>query len=136
MHIDFGFLLTNSPGGNIGFEAPSFKLTAEYVAVMGGPTSAMFQMYRKLCARAFLAARKHRMRIILLVQMMLSGNEHLPCFRGGPEAVMAGLRSRFMEGATERQCQAAVYKLVDDAMSSWRTAIYDVYQQRAQGVRM
>jgi hypothetical protein len=29
-----------------------------------------------------------------------------------------------------------VYKLVDDAMSSWRTAIYDVYQQRAQGVRM
>jgi phosphatidylinositol kinase/protein kinase (PI-3 family) len=136
MHIDFGFLLTNSPGGNIGFEAPSFKLTQEYVAVMGGPSSPMFQMYRKLCARAFLAARKHRMHIILLVQMMLHGNGHLPCFRGGPEAVMAGLRSRFMEGATERQCQAAVYKLVDDAMSSWRTQLYDLYQHRAQGVRI
>lgn len=33
MHIDFGFLLSNSPGKNIGFESAPFKLTREWVQV-------------------------------------------------------------------------------------------------------
>jgi hypothetical protein len=32
VHIDFGFMLSNSPG-NIGFEAAPFKLPLEYVEV-------------------------------------------------------------------------------------------------------
>lgn len=32
IHIDFGFMLSNSPG-NIGFEAAPFKLPLEYVEV-------------------------------------------------------------------------------------------------------
>ncbi len=35
VHIDFGFMLTNSPG-NFGFEAAPFKLPLEYVEVLGG----------------------------------------------------------------------------------------------------
>jgi len=31
VHIDFGFMLSNSPGGNINFESCPFKLTQEYV---------------------------------------------------------------------------------------------------------
>ncbi|KAJ8454205.1 hypothetical protein ONZ45_g19394 [Pleurotus djamor] len=34
IHIDFGFMLSNSPG-NIGFEAAPFKLPPEYVEVLG-----------------------------------------------------------------------------------------------------
>jgi phosphatidylinositol 4-kinase len=34
VHIDFGFLFTTSPGGSIEKKVP-FKLTSEYVAVMG-----------------------------------------------------------------------------------------------------
>ena len=34
IHIDFGFMLSNCPG-NIAFEA-AFKMTREYVDVMGG----------------------------------------------------------------------------------------------------
>jgi hypothetical protein len=135
LHIDFGFLLTNSPGGNIGFEAAPFKLTQEFVQVMGGPRSALFATFRKLCVRAFLAVRKHRQRIIVLVHMMLSGNEHLPCFVQGPRAVMAGLRARFAEAATERQCVALVHSLVDSSMDNWRTRWYDSYQRVAQGIR-
>ena len=36
VHIDFGFLLSNSPGKNLGFEAAPFKLTGEWVELMGG----------------------------------------------------------------------------------------------------
>ena len=39
VHIDFGFLLSNSPGKNIGFESAPFKLTREWVDVMGGTAS-------------------------------------------------------------------------------------------------
>ena len=135
MHIDFGFLFTNSPGGNIGFEAAPFKLTQEFVDVLGGAGSSLFYTYRKLCVRAFLAARKHRTEIILLVQMMLSGNEHLPCFVGGARAVMDGLSARFHAGLSERECQAMVHGLIDSSMDNWRTRAYDYYQNRAQGIR-
>jgi phosphatidylinositol 4-kinase len=136
LHIDFGFLLTNSPGGNLGFEA-GFKLTAEYIAVLGGPRGALFATYRKLCVRAFLALRQQRARVILLVQMTMAGNEGLPCFQGGARAVMAGLRARFREeaGDNEREVVAFVNRLIDANMGSWRTSVYDAIQRYSQGVR-
>lgn len=36
IHIDFGFLLGRSPGGDLGFEDASFKLTQEMIDVLGG----------------------------------------------------------------------------------------------------
>jgi phosphatidylinositol kinase/protein kinase (PI-3 family) len=125
--------LTNSPGGNIGFEI-SPKLTQEFVEVMDGPRSALFSTFRKLCVRAFLAARKHRQRILVLVEMMLTGNSDLPCFRGGPRAVMAGLRARFFETASERACVNLVHGLIDRSLDNWRSRWYDAYQRWAQGV--
>ena len=47
IHIDFGFILSNSPGKNIGFETSPFKLTNEYVEVRGTgrlTTSTRFQI--------------------------------------------------------------------------------------------
>lgn len=38
IHIDFGFILGMSPGG-INFESSPFKLTEEYVILMGGKDS-------------------------------------------------------------------------------------------------
>lgn len=52
IHIDFGFMLSNSPG-SVGFEAAPFKLTHEYVDVLGGVGSPDYEDYKKLCKQAF-----------------------------------------------------------------------------------
>jgi phosphatidylinositol kinase/protein kinase (PI-3 family) len=52
VHIDFGFMLSNSPG-SVGFEAAPFKLTHEYVDVLGGLGSPDYEDYKKLCKQAF-----------------------------------------------------------------------------------
>jgi phosphatidylinositol 4-kinase B len=52
IHIDFGFMLSNSPG-SVGFEAAPFKLTQDYVDVLGGVGSPGFDDYKKLCKQAF-----------------------------------------------------------------------------------
>ena len=52
VHIDFGFMLSNSPG-SVGFEAAPFKLTYEYVEVLGGVGSPEFDDFKRLCKQAF-----------------------------------------------------------------------------------
>lgn len=52
IHIDFGFLLSNSPG-SVGFEAAPFKLTHEYVEVLGGVGSPEWEDFKALCKQAF-----------------------------------------------------------------------------------
>ena len=52
IHIDFGFMLSNSPG-SVGFEAAPFKLTHEYVGVLGGLGSPDYDDYKKMCKQAF-----------------------------------------------------------------------------------
>lgn len=62
IHIDFGFMLSNSPG-NIGFEAAPFKLPLEYIEVLGGLDSPAYREFRKLFREGFDACRKHCDRI-------------------------------------------------------------------------
>jgi len=72
IHIDFGFMLSNSPG-NIGFEAAPFKLPPEYIEVLGGVDSEPFLEFRRLFREGFEASRKHCDRIITLVELMQKG---------------------------------------------------------------
>lgn len=134
MHIDFGFLLSNSPGGNMNFEAAPFKLTKEFVDLMGGARSRSFVAFRNLCAKAFLEVRKRKEKIILLVEMMMDGNEDLPCFRAGKRAIIEQLRARFAPGASSRQCVSLVNSLINQSMDNWRTRWYDAYQRWSVGI--
>ena len=47
IHIDFGFLLGTSPG-SINFENAPFKLTKEYVDLMGGLESPNYAYFKGL----------------------------------------------------------------------------------------
>ena len=127
IHIDFGFMLGNSPGG-MGFETAPFKLTAEYVEVMGGQHSSVFAFFKALLIRGFLELRKHHERIVVLVEMMARiGASRLPCFAGGALAIDA-LRERFRVSLTEEEVIEHVELLVYYSLDNWRTRQYDKYQ--------
>ncbi|EGZ17788.1 hypothetical protein PHYSODRAFT_314984 [Phytophthora sojae] len=133
IHIDFGFILSNNPG-NMAFEQAPFKLTADFVELMGGPRSAHFRRFRSLCVRAFLVARKYRHRFVLLVEMMLHGNEHLPCFAGDPKGTVERLAARFQPDLDINSCEDFVHELIDASLDNWRTRWYDKYQRWIVGV--
>ena len=59
MHIDFGFLLSNAPGKGLRFEKAPFKLTKDFVDVLGGMNSKGFRRYRDLMADGFAALQEH-----------------------------------------------------------------------------
>lgn len=90
IHIDFGFILSISPKNlgkffnvssnwtipnqktSLGFEQSPFKLTPEYVDVLGGPDSELWLEFRYLLLKGLMAARKHMDRIINIVEIMRS----------------------------------------------------------------
>jgi phosphatidylinositol kinase/protein kinase (PI-3 family) len=59
IHIDFGYVLGESPGFNINFENAPFKLTKEYIDVMGGVGSPAFRLFQELFYEGFKALNKN-----------------------------------------------------------------------------
>ncbi|XP_077950372.1 phosphatidylinositol 4-kinase beta isoform X2 [Gasterosteus aculeatus] len=130
IHIDFGFILSSSPK-NLGFETSAFKLTAEFVDVMGGPDGDMFNYYRMLMLQGLIAARKHMEKVLQIVEIMQQGTQ-LPCFHGS--STMRGLKERFHMSLTEEQLQLLVDQLVDGSMRSLTTKLYDGFQYLTNGI--
>ena len=57
VHIDFGFILEISPGGNLGFENAAFKLSHEMSQLLdpsGNRSSAHYQLFQELAVRGYL----------------------------------------------------------------------------------
>ncbi|GAB2277305.1 Phosphatidylinositol 4-kinase beta 1 [Dionaea muscipula] len=134
IHIDFGFMLSNSPGG-VNFESAPFKLTRELLEVMDsdaeGIPSEFFDYFKVLCIQGFLTCRKHAERIILLVEMLQDSG--FPCFKGGPRTIQ-NLRKRFHLSLTEEQCVSLVLSLISTSLDAWRTRQYDYYQRVLNGI--
>ncbi|XP_067456342.1 phosphatidylinositol 4-kinase beta [Thunnus thynnus] len=130
IHIDFGFILSSSPK-NLGFETSAFKLTTEFVEVMGGPDGDMFNYYKMLMLQGLIASRKHMDRVLQIVEIMQQGSQ-LPCFHGS--STMRGLKERFHMSLTEEQLQLLVDQLVDGSMRSLTTKLYDGFQYLTNGI--
>ncbi|WCJ31573.1 Phosphatidylinositol 4-kinase beta 1 [Euphorbia peplus] len=134
IHIDFGFMLSNSPGG-VNFESAPFKLTRELLEVMDsdaeGIPSEFFDYFKVLCIQGFLTCRKHAERIILLVEMLQDSG--FPCFKGGSRTIQ-NLRKRYHLNLTEEQCVSLVLSLISSSLDAWRTRQYDYYQRVLNGI--
>ena len=134
IQIDFGFFLSNAPGGE--FEKAPFKLTDEVIEVIGGINSKYFQIFRKLMWKGMLAISKHYEKIMILVEMMYCGyGKKLECFKNG-DATLTKLRDRFKpkKNMKKRDYLALVDSLIQEALSSWSTKWYDKYQYLFEGI--
>lgn len=132
IHVDFGFLFSNSPG-NLNFESQTFKLTSEYVEVLGGPRSKLFAKFKSLMVKGFMTLREHADEIIAFVEMTMISGIDLPCFCG-KERVISSLRDRFKLGLSNPECKQFVISMIEDATDNWRTRWYDKYQQVTVGI--
>ena len=134
IQIDFGFFLSNAPGGE--FEKAPFKLTDEVIEVIGGINSKYFQIFRKLMWKGMLAIAKHYEKIMILVEMMYCGyGKKLECFKSG-DSTLTKLRDRFKpkKNMKKRDYLAFVDSLIQEALSSWTTKWYDKYQYFFEGI--
>lgn len=134
IHIDFGFLLSNSPGGNMEFEKAPFKLTNEMVEVMGGSKSGAFKQFKKLCIQGYLEACRYADKIMLMVDIMYPGNESMPCFLQGREYVLENLRERFGVDLSRKERVTRMSKLIASAHGNWTTKAYDQFQKVSLGI--
>lgn len=142
IHIDFGFMLTNSPGA-IKFENVPFKLTEEYLQVICAKKNVQdlaetsrtegYRYFQELFVLGLLAVRKHQDKITTLVEIMTEGTT-MPCMTGG-HSILEALRSRFAVGMPEEQCITFGLGLIEESRLSWRSAGYDRFQAYSNGYR-
>eukprot|EP00698_Gefionella_okellyi_P004944 TRINITY_DN14567_c0_g1_i1.p1 TRINITY_DN14567_c0_g1~~TRINITY_DN14567_c0_g1_i1.p1 ORF type:complete len:639 (-),score=81.13 TRINITY_DN14567_c0_g1_i1:87-2003(-) len=133
IHIDFGFILGQSPGG-LGFETAPFKLSAELTELMDGTTSPLFQYFRGMFVSGFQALRKNADKIVSLVDMFKFCAGNLPCFAGG-DSVMLNLRDRFVQEMPDDEFVQHANNLIYQSTHAWRTKQYDNYQWYTGGIR-
>ncbi|KAJ4791345.1 Phosphatidylinositol 4-kinase [Rhynchospora pubera] len=133
VHIDFGFILETSPGGNMRFESAQFKLSHEMTQLLdpsGSMKSETWNQFVSLCVKGYLAARRHMNGIITTVNLMVDSG--LPCFsRGDP---IGNLRKRFHPELNEREAANFMIRTCVDAYNKWTTAGYDLIQYLQQGI--
>ena len=113
-------MLSNSPG-SIGFESAPFKLTQEYVDVVGGQSSERFQQFRSLCKQSFQALRKRADDLVGLVEIM--GREsRMPCFSSGVAYAAAALKQRFQLQLSEAEAEVFVDEhVINKSLGSYYT---------------
>lgn len=133
VHIDFGFILETSPGGNMRFESAHFKLSHEMTQLLdpsGVMKSDTWNQFVSLCVKGYLAARRYMDGIITTVLLMVDSG--LPCFsRGDP---IGNLRKRFHPEMNDREAANFMIRTCTDAYNKWTTAGYDLIQYLQQGI--
>lgn len=131
IHIDFGFILSNSPG-SLGFEAAPFKLTQEYIDLMGGQESRYYNLFKSLCTDCFKEVRRRHEQIIDIVELMQK-DSNLPCFNNGENTSIL-LKQRLQLHLDDEQIASFVETLISKSLGSMYTRLYDQFQMVTQGI--
>jgi phosphatidylinositol 4-kinase len=131
IHIDFGYMLGQSPGG-ISFESAPFKMVPEWLELMGGLDGDLFHYYKALMVKGFVELIKYSDKIELLVEMMIypktGGKQPISCLQNGAAAVLA-LKQRFEGlGKAEETVVSNVLNLINKSISATSTGLYDQFQ--------
>lgn len=96
IHIDFSFMISNSPG-NLNFEKAPFKLTQDYLELMEGKESGIFEHFKFLMVTGLKYLRKYKKEIMGLLDIM-SECSGMKCFSNYDRKAM---EKRFCEHALD-----------------------------------
>ena len=133
IHIDFGFILGISPGG-FNFEKAPFKLTREYVEIMGGKESLYYQMFKDLMLKGMIESKKYVDNFITTTEIMSKGSK-MPCFDNkNISEILQSFRGRFYADKKEEDFIKIVDDLIDWSFDNFRTNQYDNYQKLTNGI--
>jgi len=135
IHIDFGFAFGMAPGHEWSFERAPFKLTKDYIDVMGGTCSKCFKEFQKLFVDGFKAARNHSLSALGLVEIMMYKSNY-PCFSGtryGGGVSLKRFEKRLMLDVPDGKVEGKAMQLINNSIDSYGTKIYDIFQHHSNG---
>lgn len=131
VHIDFGFILSNSPG-SVGFESAPFKLTQEYIDILGGTESQIYNEFRALMIRGLFELRNNCDSLVALIEIMQRESK-LPCFSAGA-SVIPQLKQRLKLELTKAEFMKLVDHLIMSSCFNVFTRLYDSFQYYSNGI--
>ena len=133
--------MVRSPGG-LGFESAPFKMTREYIELLDGSASPLYQAFCSLFVQGFLALRAAKSGLLALLvwwsslllvncQLMLTQEASMSmpyavCLRGG-QSVLDGVQARLAQCVTRKEAVSIAIELLKTAENSWSTEKYDWY---------
>jgi len=136
IHIDFGFAFGMAPGHEWSMERAPFKLTKDYMDVMGGPTGESFKEFQKLFVDGFKAARSNSLTALGLVEIMMYKSNY-PCFTGTRYGGGVGLKrfeKRLMLDVPDVKVGKKAMQLINSSMDNTGTKLYDIFQYHSNGL--
>ena len=132
VHIDFGFLLDSSPG-NVDFEKSPFKMTGEYIDLLGGVESKYFKEFKNLFFKGLLILRENYQSILSFMEIYMFTNNDLPCFKNKND-ILQGLKERLMLKDNYEEIKKLVNSIIELSCNNWRTKVYDGFQKYCVGI--
>jgi phosphatidylinositol 4-kinase len=135
IHIDFGFVFGIAPGGSFSLEMSTpFKLTEEMLDVMGGLRSPLFSEFVTLFCCGFLALQPYSGTFLTIVDIMCRDST-FKCFEGrDTDDVVSKLRERFAPDLSKEETVSFALDLIRQAVTSYGTKQYDLFQYLSQGI--
>jgi len=138
IHIDYGFCMGMCVGHEFTLERAPFKLTEEYVEVMGGVDSDCYKKFVRLFVEGMKEARDKCQIALGLVEIMMFQSNY-PCFSGrryGGGQALKGFRQRLMLDVPDEKVESKCKALIEEARDHWGTRAYDSFQQWSNGYAM
>ncbi len=117
VHIDFGYILGDSPGLWKHETAP-FKLTQDYIDIMGGDGTLNWEKFQELFLVGFRAVQAHIHEVVSLIRVMSTPGDRKAQWQA------TQVKRRFTELRTDEEILA----LIKRSANSWTTQQYDIVQ--------
>ena len=133
IHIDFGFLLNKSPG-NIKFEKAPFKLSKDFIDLLGGIQSKYFFTFQELFYKGFKAIRENYDTIILFVELYCDLFNDLISFHDKND-ILNNLKEKFLlYTKNDEELNIKCNEIILNSIDNWRTKAYDEFQRYCVGI--